>query len=396
MFNRIFSTVRESDVIDIHVHIAGPPDENDAMYYWSKSFEKTVSFDGIKLVTKLTRSQMTATRYVSVLFSQLKNSKHVDKAVLLALDQAYSEEGNPERDRTHLFVSNAYLAHLSQMYPNFLFGCSVHPYSPDALLRLWNCVKNGAVLNKWLCSSQSIDPTHPLSVKFYLALAELRLPLLLHVGPEATIPSGMAKAEERSVNAATGKYGPQVGDALSMAMDAGVRVIMAHCGTPLGALFAQENEYWESVFDRIFKYLEAEDRKQCLFADVSAFCLPGRFKYVQRILPLAKDKPWRFLYGSDYPIPIVSLNENKALEDILKAFGWLAGRALPGNDFDKNFQLLKPHFPDQTFTAAAKVLRDPQKPPPRLDTYLKRLGVKKRRFFWFLKKKNNSIPPGDL
>lgn len=386
MFDRIFSTVRDSDVIDIHVHIGGPPDENNEMYYWSEKFEQTASFEGMKLVTKLTETQLTATRYVSVLFSQLQNSKHVDKAVLLALDQAYSEDGHLERERTHLFVSNAYLAHLSQMYPFFLFGCSVHPYSPDALIRLWHCAKNGAVLNKWLCSSQLIDPTHPLSEKFYRALAELHLPLLLHVGPEATIPSGMPRPEEQLANAAAGAYGPQVGDSLSMAMEAGVRVIVAHCGTPLGSFFAQDNDYWESVFDVILKYLGTDDRKRRLYADVSAFCLPGRFKYVKKILPLAKDMPWRFLYGSDYPIPIVSLNENKALEDILKAFGWLAGRALPGNDFDKNFQLLRPHFPDQTFTAASKVLRNPQESPPRLDAYLKRLGVKKRRLFWFLRK----------
>lgn len=370
-------------MIDVHVHIGGPPAENESIYYWSDKFTKSLSFEGIKLVTKLSASRITAARYMSVLFDQLKQSKYVDKAVLLGLDQVYSEDGRIQRDATHLYVSNEYLSHLAQIYKDFLFGCSVHPYAPDALERLWRCVKNGAVLCKWLPSSQSIDPTHPLSIKFYRALAELNLPLLIHVGPEETIPSALSIEDKLLVDSAAGKYSKETGDSIFLALEAGAKVIIAHCGTPLGPLLNSHNLDWEGVFEKLLQRLFLKDFNSSLYADISAFCLPGRFKYVKKIIPLAKERPSKFLYGSDYPIPVISLTEGRGLEEILSAFGWLAGRALPGNDFDKNYKLLKPHFPEETFTAATRVLRNPQKTPHDFERYLRRLGIKRKGIFWF-------------
>lgn len=383
MFRTVHSSINTKEIIDVHVHIGGPPAENDAMYYWSEKFTKSLSFEGIKLVTRLSAANVTGARYMSVVFSQLKQSKYVDKAVLLALDQVYSEDGKAQKKATHLYVSNEYLAHLSQIYPGFLFGCSVHPYAPDALERLWISAKNGAVLCKWLPSSQSIDPTHPLAERFYRALAELELPLLIHVGPEETIPSALSPEDELLVNAAAGQYSKEPGDAILMALEAGAKVIIAHCGVPLGPLLNPNNPYWEDVFEKLLMRLYHDHSHASLYADLSAFCLPGRFKYVKRIIPLAGENPSHFLYGSDYPIPSISLKEGRTLEEILKAFGWLAGRALPGNDFDKNFNLLKPHFPEETFIAAAHVLRHPQKPLSDLNRYLRRVDRKRKRIFWF-------------
>jgi len=390
MINSVLSAINDKDVIDIHVHIGGPPRENDDLYFWSETFEQSISFEGIKLVTRLKESQITALRYASMLHDQLRNSKFVDKLVLLGLDAVYSEEGMRLTEATHLYVANEYLVYLSRINPSFLFGCSVHPYAPNALERLWACAKNGAVLCKWLPSSQAIDPTHPLSIKFYRALALLDLPLLIHVGPEVTIPSVMEDAEDKLVNAAAGRFSKAVGSAIEMALDSRAKVILAHAGTPLGTLLDKDNAYWEGVFSSLLSIIQSQKGESSLFADVSAFCLPGRFKYVKEVISMAKEAPQRFLYGSDFPIPVVSLSESKALEDILKAFGWLAGRALPHNDLDKNYQLLKPHFPDQTFTAAARVLRDPQSAPLDLQKFLRQLGVRKKRFFWFQSKSRKS------
>jgi predicted TIM-barrel fold metal-dependent hydrolase len=390
MITTVRSAIKDTDIIDIHVHIGGPPGENEHLYYWSKKFEKSISFEGIKLVTRLKESQLTGLRYASMLHDQLRNSKFVDKIVLLGLDEVYSDKGIRLKESTHLYVANEYLAHLAGINPGFLFGCSVHPYAPDALERLWHCANNGAVLCKWLPSSQAIDPTHPLSVKFYRALALLDLPLLVHVGPEVTIPSAVEEEEAKLVNASAGQFGKSTGSAVGLALDAGAKIILAHSGTPLGPLLDKDNDYWENAFASFLSILQTQSSGSSLYADVSAFCLPGRFKYAKKIISLAEEEPRRFLYGSDFPIPIVSLSESRALEDILKAFGWLAGRALPHNDLDKNYQLLKPHFPDQTFTAAAGVLRDPQKTPIELKKYLKHVRGKKRRFFWFRNRTNQA------
>ncbi|MBC7188375.1 MAG: hypothetical protein H5U38_15220 [Calditrichaeota bacterium] len=165
-------------------------------------------------------------------------------------------------------------------------------------------------------------------------------------------------------------------------MENGATVIVAHAATPLGPLFDRHNEYWEQVFDLLLQRVAQVAATVPLYADMSAFCLPGRFEYVAKVLPLAKRMPHRFLYGSDYPIPVISFRK-KGLGALLDAFGWLAGRALPVNDFDKNFELLRVRFPIETFTSAARVLRPPDRPLPELDAYLRRLGVKKRKFFFF-------------
>ena len=380
--NKIRSTINPTDIIDMHVHIGGPKGESNDMYYVSERFTKSISFEGLKVVTKLNTPQITGPRYFNVLLNQLKQSKHVDKIVLLALDKVVTEDGHVDERSTHLYVANEYVAHLSQMYPNFLNSCSVHPYRPDALDQLYECAQSGAVLCKWVPSSQSIDPTHPKSRDFYRALAKLKMPLLIHLGPEEAIPTSLKQNDALLFDSAAGKYSKGPGDSIAMALDEGATVIAAHCSAPLGKLFDKNNDYWEGIFDALLSRVGELKNNQKLYADTSAFCLPGRFKYIERIIPLAKEMPHRFLYGSDFPIPIVSFKQ-KSLDEILDAFGWLAGRALPTNDFDKNYQLLEKHFPNSLFTAATKVLRNPQQKVPILSKYKSWLGIKAKLKFWF-------------
>jgi mannonate dehydratase len=393
---KLHFTIQPDDVIDVHVHIGGPPGENESMYYWSDAFKRSRAFEGMKLVTKLSVAQVTGPRYISELFSQLKNSKHVDKAVLLAFDQVYTETGELRREETDLYVANEYVAHLSHTYPGFLYGCSVHPYSPHAIERLWHCVHNGAVLCKWLPASQGIDPTHPLAVRFYHACADLHLPLILHVGPEETIPTSLSKDDEILFNSAAGKYGHNPGDALTLALDAGTTVIIAHSAVPLGELLDRNNAYWEEIFNVILMRIQNTDARRPLYADLSALCLPGRFKYVKDILPLVKKQPHKFLYGSDYPVPVVSFSDDKIMHNILKSIGWIAGRVLPSNDFDANYQLLRKYIPDQSFSAAVQVLRSPEKRVPPLQKFLKKHKVLSRKsiFTFFRSLFHRHVTPG--
>jgi predicted TIM-barrel fold metal-dependent hydrolase len=356
------ANIQPGDVIDIHVHIGGPPGENDHLYYYSTNFQKSISFEAMRLVTRLYGARMTGLQFASVLFDQLRGSRYVDKAVLLALDQVYREDGRPAPERTGLFAANEYVAALYRLFPGFLFGCSVHPYDPHAIERLYQCVRDGAVLCKWVPSAQEIDPTHPLSRRFYRALAALNLPLLLHVGPEETVPTHLKQRDVLLFNAAAGHYGKQWGAALDQALDAGATVIVAHSALPLGALFDKHNKYWEKVFDAMLARFGAQFGSDArLYTDMSAYCLPGRGSYIERLMPLIREYPERFLFGSDFPIPIVSMRKGALLDDILDTFGWLATRVLPANEFDKNYSLLRSRLPAAAFTSAAAVLRDPRR-----------------------------------
>ncbi len=254
-YNKLQTVLKPDDVIDIHVHMGGPPAESEEMYFWSPAFVHSLAFRSIRLVTRLGDTDLSALRYLHILLNQVQQARNVNKIVLLALDQVYREDGSGDRESTHLFVANDFIAGISTMYRPFLFGCSVHPYAADALERLWLCAKHGAVLCKWIPSSQGIDPTHPLSQSFYRALALLNLPLLLHVGPEEAIPTSLPEPQINLFNAAAGKFGLTAGDAWSMALQAGAKVIVAHCAAPLGALLDKHNAYWEKVFDTFLQRL---------------------------------------------------------------------------------------------------------------------------------------------
>jgi len=130
--------IKSGDIIDSHVHFGGPPRENESKYFWSQKFIQSTTFDAIKLAVRMSAGQMSGLRYLQVLLNQIQQSKHIDKIVLLALDKFYSEDGHALDEKTHLYVNNSFLMHLSFMYHEFLFGCSVHPYAPDAVNRLWH------------------------------------------------------------------------------------------------------------------------------------------------------------------------------------------------------------------------------------------------------------------
>jgi len=382
MFDKITAILKPDDIIDIHVHLGGPPAENERMYYWSPKFMHSMAFHGIKLVTHLGTTDLSALRYLHVLLNLVQQARYVNKVVLLPLDQVYREDGTLDREQTHLFMANHFVGTMTNLYDPFLFGCSVHPYAPDAIDRLWLCAKNGAVLCKWIPSSQGIDPTHPLSKRFYHALALLNMPLLLHVGPEEAIPTSLTDQQSNLFNAAAGRYGKNPGDAIGLALQEGATVIMAHCAAPLGPLLDKNNDYWEKAFDILLNRLYDPDRNYNLYADISGLCLPGRMRYILKLLPLASQFPQRFIFGSDYPIPAISFREGSVLDEILDTVGWLAKRALPGNDLDKNYLLLHEKFPESSFTTAARILRQPQANIPALKWYLQKMGLIKKRYFF--------------
>ena len=118
---------------------------------------------------------------------------------------------------THLYVTNDYAAELARRHPKLLFGASVHPYRADAAAELERCAAAGAVLVKWLPPVQNIDPTDPRCLPFYDALVRLGLPLLCHTGGELSLPIVAPHTKDPAL--------------LVPALERGVTVIAAHCGT---------------------------------------------------------------------------------------------------------------------------------------------------------------------
>jgi predicted TIM-barrel fold metal-dependent hydrolase len=243
---------------------------------------------------------------------------------------------------TNLYVANRTIAEIAAGNPKILFGASIHPYRPDWQAELDYCLDHKAVLCKWLPSAQCIDPSHPKCIPFYEALAAHNLPLLCHVGPEASIPT-WDKSFEKFNNALY----------LKPALERGVPVIFAHCSLP----FEPASLGQDDVFQQFLSVMRAAKNNNYgsewqAYADISALCLL-RSSYVPYLLSNIDSS--RFLFGSDYPIPMMDLSYKKvpSIWDWIKHF-WetLAAK----NRLDKNYLLLEDMgFPPEVFSAAERL-----------------------------------------
>jgi predicted TIM-barrel fold metal-dependent hydrolase len=201
----------------------------------------------------------------------------LDAAVILAFDAVHDASGARDPRNTHLYVKNDYVAGLTRKYPKMLFGASIHPHRRDAVEELERCAELGAVLVKWLPIVQGFNPADPRCYPFYDTLARLRIPLLAHTGGETFLPN----------------LDPSVADPdlLRPALERGVTVIAAHCGTRSRST---EPSYL-STFVRLARRFEN------FYGDTSALNLPMRWYAYRKVLadPEVRRK---LVHGSDWPV----------------------------------------------------------------------------------------------
>jgi len=262
----------------------------------------------------------------------LGESRHVDAAVVLAMDGVVDEHGNLHESATEIYIPNEYLGRECRAYPNLLFGASINPHRRDALERLDRCAADGAVLMKWLPSVQGFDPADVRLKPFYRRLQELQLPLLTHTGGEESFT--------RVVNTLADPL------RLRTALDEGVTVVAAHCASN-GKNDGQANQ------DRLLPLFEKYPN---LYADFSSLTQVNRLGHLPRILRHTGIHD-RLLYGSDMPI----------INSFITSPWWHAYRiplaearrlaAIP-NPWDKNVELKRAlGVTEEVFGNAAKILR---------------------------------------
>jgi predicted TIM-barrel fold metal-dependent hydrolase len=270
--------------IDMHCHTAGIGAGGSGcfvsdrlmhsykLYFYLKSFGVTreeISREGDALILRRISEKLAA-------------SRHVGRAVILALDGAVDAHGELDRARTEIYVPNEFLAAEIPKYPNLLWGASVNPYRPDALARLEWAKAHGAVLVKWLPSIQHIDPADERLIPFYQKLVELHLPLLCHTGTE----NSFTQAEDELCDP----------DRLRLALRTGVTVIAAHAGTP-------GKFHGERSFDRLARLMPEYPN---LYTDISSLTQVNKLGYLGETLRRPEFQH-RLVYGTDYPLIEISL-----------------------------------------------------------------------------------------
>ncbi len=202
------------------------------------------------------------------------------KLLLLGFERMHDDRGAPKLERSTFYVPDAYTRDIARAYPkHFEWAASIHPYAVDAVERLEQAKRDGARAVKWLPEAMNIDPAAPRCARFYQTLAKLDLPLISHAGIERAVLGGELA-----------DYGKP--ERLRAALDAGVRVVVAHCASVGDADFAQ------------FAALMAERRyEKTLFGDISA--LPQINRAGPALARVLEEERWhaRLLNGSDYPLP---------------------------------------------------------------------------------------------
>ncbi len=328
-------------VIDVHVHVAGTGSHSSC--FISEKLRKSPAYLLMLATTGHLFGTVNDETIQEHILQTLRGASLVQRAVFLALDMIHDNQGRALPHKTHLYVPNDYVARMVSLEPRSLLGASVHPDRPDALEELERVVELGAVLLKWIPSSQGINPSRKRYLSFYRKLAELGLPLLCHAGAEHAVPCPEPEEEFRAFDDPS---------RMVFALEEGVTVIAAHCALPV---FSRDEDYTEMFIDLM---AQAQKERWALYADVSALSAPfphrvGILRKILRELPHE-----RLILGSDYPIPVSPLWPGAAGEMNLEEW---ADAMLTSNPLDRNLKVIRAlGFSQEVLTNAQHVLRLPQ------------------------------------
>jgi len=235
------------------------------------------------------------------------------KMMLYAFERAYDERGEPDHEHTVFHIPNHYARDVARKHPaDFEWVASIHPYRRDCVTELEHAKRDGARAVKWLPSAMGIDPASPRCDPFYEVLSKNNIPLIAHGGLERAV---------------LGRGAHDFGNPLRLrrALDAGVRVVVAHCasmGEDRDLDKGPNGPYVDSfsLFVRIF------EKFSNLYGDISAMTQVNRAG--PALARVIENQEWhaRLLNGSDYPLPGVMPVFSV---DYLVSLGLLAPSAAP-------------------------------------------------------------------
>lgn len=326
--------------VDCHVHLSGPSEHGGANPLRRAMHRVGTWYTERPLGLPGMRDPEQRDRVYADRLAEMVRGSEIDRAVLLAFDQVFTADGEPDPKRTYMHVPNDRAARICAMHrESFLLGASVHPHRRDALDELERAAALGAVLIKLLPNSHGFDPADERLLPFFRKLADLELPLLIHGGFEHTLPV----------------IDQRFGDPLRLrpALEAGATVIVAHCGTA----------GWLHLRETFGAFLELAASYPNCYGDTSSLTNFWRSRYMFELLDperlrakygaVPDDPLSRLVHGSDFPIPITP---------------WSLARHTPGrerraaaridNFLQRDLELKRlAGLPDEILTRTAEVLK---------------------------------------
>jgi len=305
---RVYDGIDTAQLVDYHTHLGGRGIGTDCwvnprmLSWWHPTdyvrFKVYLSAAGIEDETADDRV------FVDKLLELVDSLPHPGRHFLLAFDHRYDALGRRDLARSEFYVPNEYAAEVVRAHPATFLPCiSIHPYRADAVAELERFAQRGVKLVKWLPNAMGIDPLSELCDPFYAKLAEHDIALLTHAGEEQAV-----EADEDQ----------ELGNPLRLrrALDAGVRVIVAHCASSGTGQDLDQPGAERTNFELFLRLMDEPRYEGLVFGEISTVTQINRFPMALAGLLERTDLHGRLVNGTDYPLPAINvLYQTGALAD---------------------------------------------------------------------------------
>jgi predicted TIM-barrel fold metal-dependent hydrolase len=288
-----------SRLVDYHAHVCGLGAAGSGCFVNEQFFSfrhpwRRFQFSSYLRAARITDLDHADEQFVARLTDLLRGFPLHGRACLLAFDKHYRADGTVDDDRTDLFVPDEYVWKLAAQAPDLYAPViSVHPYRTDALDELDRFGARGVRLVKWLPNAMGIDPSDARCDAFYARMKRWSMTLLAHTGDEQAVDAGEAQMLGNPLR-------------LRRALDAGVRVIFAHCATVgVGSDLDDPEHKRVANFDLFLRVMGEKRYEGLAFGEISAVTTINRSKHVLATLLARTDLSARLVNGSDYPLPAI-------------------------------------------------------------------------------------------
>jgi len=311
LINRVLNPYVGDTLVDNHVHIVGLGNSNSGIEVQADLQTIMYPFKFTRFAyfldaARVTDKTLADEQYVAELKTLIDQFPQPFQVVGLALDRNYSLSGEINQEQTEIYVPNTYIYALSQSYPEMIIpAISVHPYRRDAVAELEKWAAQGVRIVKWIPNAMGINPALPICDPFYAAMVRLDMVLLSHAGDEHAIDSAGRQFLGNPL-------------LLRRALDAGVKVVVAHCAVAGSSVDLDDPQGGRVANFELFMRLFQDPQYQgLLFGDISAMTLLNQVGYPLQVLLSHPELQTRLFYGSDYPLPAVKALNNTRILNML-------------------------------------------------------------------------------
>jgi len=295
LMQAIWSGIDATQMWDSHMHLVGTGDSSSGIWfnpnmdsYWHPLLKAQKHFYMNGLCADPKRVDDSALERMVHLHTEMPAGY---KSMLFAFDWYRDTNGKPLKEHAIFHIPNSYAANVANTYPqHFEWVASIHPYRPDAIDALEQAKAQGARAIKWLPSGMGINPASKKCDAFYKKAAQLNIPIISHAG------------YERAVQGGDQSYGNPL--KMRRALDAGVRVVLAHCASDGEDEDLDNGRKTVKSFDLFARLMDTPQYAANLLGEVSAITLINHAWVIPHLLA-RKDWHARLVNGSDYPLPAV-------------------------------------------------------------------------------------------